>query len=62
MTKKDHEIIAGAVANVKRADHELGNPTLVRKWDVIQSLCAALAKDNANFVPELFVNACLNGR
>ncbi len=62
MTKQDYEIIAKAVAKVKPAAQDAGNATLVRKWDVIDSLCDALARDNARFNPELFVNACLNGR
>ena len=62
MHTTDYEIVAKAVAKIKPAGLDNGNATLVRKWDVIDALCGAFARDNIRFNPELFVSACLNGK
>ena len=46
MHTKEYEILANAIAKVPRQNHGIGERTLLSKWDLIQSIVAALSKDN----------------
>lgn len=53
MTKKDYELIARAIADVKSTQ---GNSTLLRK--VVSSLCIHLRYANPKFDRKRFLEAC----
>ena len=61
MHTKEYEILANAIAKVPRQNHGIGERTLLSKWDLIQSIVAALSKDNERFNADLFVKFCYNG-
>ena len=65
MTKKDYEIIAGAISDATHFEcvddgyHETPSKTHVIEWlDLVSYLGIALEKDNPNFDYRKFADAC----
>jgi hypothetical protein len=54
MTRKDYELIAGAI----HAELTAGNLELASYAQVCHSIADAMRKDNARFNKAIFLNAC----